>query len=120
MKAARILQALALVALLTYFVLLHAANPTMLILPFFLPAPPALVLAVALLLGWLIGWIPGRVVSWRKSRELSRLERRVAELEQHVPSYDKEPFRGAPVIPDRMPEDRVLRDEDVMHDRRGG
>ena len=120
MKAVRILQVFVLLAFLTYFVLLHAANPTMLSLPFFLPAPPALVLAVALLLGWLIGWVPGRIASWRQSRELTRLERRVAELEQHLPSYDKEPFRSTPVIPDRMPTDRTVRDEDAIHDRRGG
>ena len=115
MKAVRILQVLALLALLFYFILLHSANPTLLSLPFFLPAPPALVLAVALLLGWAIGWIPSRIVAWRRSREVARLERRVADLEQHVPSYERARIQAAPVIPDR-----IQREDDAMPDRHGG
>lgn len=103
MKAVRIAQILVVVALVVYFVLLHAANPTLLNLPFFLPLPPALVVALALVVGWLIGWLPGRIAAWRRARELRRLRRRVAELEQHVPSYDKTPQYDTPVIPDRMP-----------------
>ena len=103
MKAVRILQVIALLLLLTYFVLLHAANPIMLSLPFFLPLPPALVVGFVLVLGWLIGWTPGRVAAWRRQREITQLRRRIAELEQHLPSYDKEPIDNTPVIPDRMP-----------------
>lgn len=102
MKAVRIAQILVVVALVVYFVVLHAANPTMLNLPFFLPLPPALVVAMALVVGWLIGWLPGRIAAWRRARELRRLRHRVAELEQHVPSYDKTPEHNTPVIPDRM------------------
>ena len=105
MKAVRIVQILVLVALAVYFILLHAANPTLLNLPFFLPLPPALVVVLALVVGWLIGWLPGRIASWRRSREVQRLRHRVAELEQHVPSYDKTPEQNTPVIPDRMPVD---------------
>lgn len=115
MKAVRILQVIVLLLLLTYFVLLHAANPILLNLPFFLPMPPSVVLGLALVLGWLIGWIPGRVVMWRRQREITRLERRIAELEQHLPSYDQEPEDATPVIPDRMPSD-----EERASDRQSG
>lgn len=115
MKAVRILQVLLVIVLGGYFLLVDAANPTLLSLPFFLPLPPALVVALALVLGWLIGWTPGRIATWRKSRELHRMQRRVAELERHVPSYDKGAIENTPVIPDRI---AVARDED--EDRGGG
>lgn len=103
MKAVRILQIFVVIALVVYFVLLHAANPTLIDLPFFLALPPALVVAMALVVGWLLGWLPGRIAVWRRARELRRLRQRVAELEQHVPSYDKTPEENTPVIPDRIP-----------------
>lgn len=115
MKVVRIIQVAILVSLVGYFGLIHSTNPTLLHLPFLLPMPPALVLGLALLLGWSVGWVPARLSGWRRMREIRRLERRVAELEQHVPTYDKEPLRPAPVIPDRMP-----RDEEPIPDRRGG
>ena len=115
MNVVRILQIIALLLLLTYFVLLHAANPVMVDLPFLLPMPPALALGIALLIGWLLGWVPGRISAWRKAREVRRLESRVSELEQHLPSYDKEPERDTPVIPDRMP-----RAQDGASDRHSG
>lgn len=115
MNVVRILQIIALLLLLTYFVLLHAANPVMVDLPFLLPIPPAVALAIALLIGWLLGWVPGKIAAWRKVREVRRLQSRVSELEQHLPSYDKEPERDTPVIPDRMP-----RAEDGASDRHGG
>lgn len=113
MKAVRILQVIALLMLLGYFLLLHAANPILLNLPFLLPMPPVIVLGAALLIGWLIGWVPGRIAKWRRKREADRLRRRISELEQHVPSYDKEPVENTPVIPDRMPSD-----EERVSDRR--
>ena len=103
MKAVRILQILVLVALAVYFVMLHAANPTRVDLLVFFPLPPALVIAIALVVGWLIGWVPGRVTAWRRAREVERLRNRVAELEQHVPSFGRAPEQTPPVIPDRMP-----------------
>lgn len=102
MKAARILQFLILTVILAYLLLLHSANQTNVNLPFFLDLPPAVLAAVALLLGWLLGWVPGRVGRWRKEREIRRLERRLSELEQHRPHYEKSAYEeDEPIIPDR-------------------
>ena len=99
MKAMRILQIALLVVVAVYLVLLHNLNPNLAVdLPLLLPIPVALLLAVALLLGWLVGWLPNRLRLWRQGREVARLERRVHELEEHLPSYDR---GGTPVIPDR-------------------
>ena len=103
MKAVRIVQVLVVVALLVYFVLLHAANPTLLNLPFFLPLPPALVVAMALGIGWLIGWLPGRLAAWRRAREVRRLQHRIEELERNASGYERTREPSTPVIPDRMP-----------------
>lgn len=99
-RAARFVPLIVLVVLAVYLVLVHNANPAYLNLPFMLSLPPALVIAVALLLGWLIGWLPSRAAVWRRGRELRRLRRRLDELEQHVPSYDND--HAEPVIPDRF------------------
>ena len=101
MKALRIVQFALVVVAAIYLVLIHNANPTNVILPFAIPLPPALAILVALIVGWLVGWLPARLRAWRRGREIARLERRVRELEAHLPGYDRE---GAPVIPDRAPE----------------
>jgi uncharacterized membrane protein YciS (DUF1049 family) len=101
-KAARILQLVILLAVIAYLFLLHNANQAQgnLRLPFFLSFPPAVVIALALALGWVFGWLPARLELWRKERRLRKLEARVAELEGR-------PYPGAalsesePVIPDR-------------------
>lgn len=99
-RAARFVSLFVLVVVAVYLVLLHSANPAVLDLPFMLPLAPALVIAIALGLGWLLGWLPARVALWRRGRELRRLRRRLEEIEQHVPSYDSEGVE--PVIPDRF------------------
>lgn len=97
MKPLRIVQIVLLVLVLIYLLLLHNQNPTNLAMPFFLSLPPALVIAVALLAGWLVGWSLGRLGRWRQLRELQALQRRIDELEQHLPNFDER----AAVIPDR-------------------
>ncbi len=101
MKVARILQFLVLLALAGYLLLLHNGNAVNVNLPFLIDLPAALVLAVALALGWFLGWFPAWLVSWRKERELRRLRRRLAELEQR-PDYQAARLEPSePVIPDR-------------------
>ena len=99
MRVVRILQVVALVLLFAYGVMVHNANPEPLALPYLVPVSPAAALLVAIVIAFLMGWIPPRLRAWRRSREVARLERRIAELEQHVPAYDLRP--GTPVIPDR-------------------
>lgn len=99
MRIVRILQIVALVLLAVYGAMLHDANPEPLALPWLVPMPPVLVLLLVAIVAFLAGWIPPRVRLWRRGRETVRLRRRVAELEQHLPSYDLRP--SPPVIPDR-------------------
>ncbi len=98
MKALRIVQIVVLAGVAVYLVLVHNANPTNVTLPLAIPLPPAVLIAVALVIGWLVGWLPGRVRAWRRGREIDRLERKIDELESHLPGYDRD---GTPVIPDR-------------------
>lgn len=101
-KALRIVQLVLLVGLVAYLVMMHNANPTNLILPFMLPLPPVAVIVVALIVGWLVGWLPSRLTLWRKKREVRGLQKKIAELEQHVPRYDQtDDSTDTPVIPDR-------------------
>jgi uncharacterized integral membrane protein len=101
-KALRLVQLVLLIAVVAYLVMMHNANPTNLILPFMLPLPPVAVIVVALIGGWLVGWLPGRLTLWRKKREVRGLQKRVAELEQHVPRYEQgDDKNDTPVIPDR-------------------
>lgn len=100
MRIVRIVQVATLVVIGAYGVVIHNANPEPLALPGLLSLPAALVLLVVAVASFAAGWIPATVRAWRRSREVVRLERRVAELEQHVPSYDRTP--AAPVIPDRV------------------
>lgn len=98
-RVVRIVQALALILIAGYLLLLHNANPQSLALPGLVPMPPSLVLVVSIVAAFLAGWLPPRIRLWQRDREIRRLQRRIHEHEQHVPSYDR-PER-APVIPDR-------------------
>ena len=97
MKPIRIVQIVLLVLAIIYLLLLHNQNPANLALPLFISLPPALVIALALFIGWLVGWSVGQLGHWRQARELKALQDRIDELEQHLPNYDER----APVIPDR-------------------
>lgn len=111
MRIVRIVQVVALVIIGAYGVIVHNANPEPLALPGLLSLPPSLVLLVTAVVAFLVGWLPARLRAWRRGREVARLERRILELEQHVPSYDRTPT--APVIPDRVAppvEDRPVED----------
>ena len=108
MKSARIIQVVLVIALIFYLVLLNRNNPdSSIALPltdrFLPPLPPAWVLALVIVASWLVGWLPGRLVLWRKGREVRQLRRKIQELEQHVPSYDQDRQGAKPVIPDRNP-----------------
>lgn len=101
MKFVRIVQIVILILAVVYVAIVQNANPDALALPGLLPLPVWLVVALTAVLSFLAGWVPATVRAWRLGREVSRLERRVADLESHVPSYDR--ARAAPVIPDRAP-----------------
>jgi uncharacterized integral membrane protein len=103
-KALRIVQIIILIALVAYLFLMNNYNPQWLELPFVISLPSALVVGIGLVVGWLVGWAFGQSGNWSRNRELSRLKKRVAELEKQEPrvtavniSRDAE----TPVIPDR-------------------
>lgn len=101
MRIVRIVQIVILIVAVVYVAVMQNANPDALSLPGLLPLPVWLVVGLTAVLSFLAGWLPATVRAWRHGREVSRLERRVADLESHVPSYDR--ARTAPVIPDRAP-----------------
>jgi uncharacterized integral membrane protein len=100
----RIVQIVLLVLALVYLLLLHNQNPATLSMPFMISLPPALVILIALALGWLAGWGGARLGGWRQGREMKAKQRQIDELqlriddmEQHRPNFDDR----AAVIPDR-------------------
>lgn len=99
MRIGRIVQVLVLVVAIVFVVIVQGANPAPLALPALLPLPIWIVLVATALIAYLAGWLPASVRAWRLRREVQRLERRVAELESHVPSYDRS--HEPAVIPDR-------------------
>ena len=108
MKVARIFQFILLVVVALYLLWLHSANQDFVNLPGLLDLPAAVVIAVALLLGWLMGWLPTRLALWRKRREILKLQKRVEALERRLPTYQTERYSDDdPVIPDRS-EERVV------------
>ena len=102
MKAVRLLQIVIVLAAGAYLVLLHDMNEVNVFLPFLFSLPPAVVVVLALLIGWLLGWVPSALRGMRRSRENRRLRRRVEELEKWDPERTV-PHEEAPVIPDRGP-----------------
>jgi uncharacterized membrane protein (DUF485 family) len=103
-KALRIVQIIILIALVAYLFLMNNYNPQWLELPFIISLPSALVVGIGLLLGWLVGWFFGQSANWSKNRELSKLRKRVADLEKLEPrvtavNISRDP--ETPVIPDR-------------------
>lgn len=99
MRIGRIVQLLVLIGAIVFILIVQGANPAPLALPALLPLPIWIVLLGTALVAFLAGWLPASVRAWRLRREVQRLERRVAELESHVPSYDRS--HEAVVIPDR-------------------
>lgn len=99
MRIVRIVQIVIATLAIVYVAILQNANPAPLALPGLLPLPVWLVVALTAALAFLAGWLPATLRAWRRRREIARLERRVADLESHVPSYDRS--SSAPVIPDR-------------------
>lgn len=115
MKAVRLLQIVIVLAAGAYLVLLHDMNEVNVFLPFLFSLPPAVVVVLALLLGWLLGWLPAAVRGVQRSREIRRLRRRVQELEKWDPEravQDEE----APVIPDRRPFDTGVQEPYEEHE----
>lgn len=104
MKAVRLLQIVIVLAAGAYLVLLHDMNEVNVVLPFLYSLPPAVVLLLALFLGWLLGWLPPTLRGLRRARELRRLRRRLDELEAVGPPYLRDDPE-TPVIPDRSPFD---------------
>jgi uncharacterized integral membrane protein len=105
-KALRIIQILLLIIVVAYLFLINNYNPSWTELPFLISLPSAIVIAAGILLGYLCGWLFGRSGSWSKNREVSRLKKRIAELEKSEPRVTAVNItRDAetPVIPDRSP-----------------
>jgi hypothetical protein len=105
----RIVQVVILVLATIYLVIMQSANPAPLALPGLLPLPLWLIVAGVGVGAYVAGRLPAGLRAWRARREVQRLERRVAELESHVPSYDRS--SDAPVIPDRGPPPQLERDD---------
>jgi uncharacterized integral membrane protein len=101
-KIGRIVQLSTLGVVLVYIGIVQNANPAPLALPGLVPLPLWMVLLLTAVAAFLSGWVPAALRGWRRGREARRLERRVAELESHVPSYDR--LSSAPIIPDRVAE----------------
>jgi hypothetical protein len=100
MKASRIVPIAATVILAVYVLVLQIRNAGVLVrVPFAGPMPLFVPLVTLMLLTALVAWLPPTLHAWRQGREKRALERRVAELEVHLPSYDRSD--GEPVIPDR-------------------
>ncbi len=99
MNAQRITVLVVLALVAVYVAIVHQANPVPIALPGLLSLPLWLILLGTGLLAYLAGWLPGAIRTWRLRRERGRLERRIAELESHLPSYDAQ--RSEPIIPDR-------------------
>ena len=102
MKPPHIILALLLITLVVYLVLLQNTNQGGIYLPF----PRAKlqtgwVLAFLITFSWLIGWMPGKIALWRKGKEIRSLNKKIQDLEQHVPSYDQDILGDKPLIPDR-------------------
>ena len=87
MKFNQILRLLFFLVAIAYLVMLHFQNPTPISLPFFISLPPAIVAAAAFLLGFLTELIPSRLALWRKSRELKKIKREIAKLQEKFPSF---------------------------------
>ena len=101
MRTVRIVQIGIVVLAAAYLAVVQNANPAPLALPGLLPLPVWLVVAFSAVASFLAGWLPATLRTWRRGREIARLERHVSDLESHLPSYDR--GRSAPVIPDRSP-----------------
>ncbi len=99
MRIVRVIQIVIAVLAIVYVAIMQNANPAPLALPGLLPLPVWLVIVLTAVASFLAGWLPATLRAWRRRREVARLERRVADLESHVPSYDR--VSSAPVIPDR-------------------
>jgi uncharacterized integral membrane protein len=100
-KALRILQFILLLLVVVYLLLLHNANPQPAFLPFVPSLPTAVVVALALVLGWLVGWLPTKARLWLLKREKRQLEAELNKLRSGLGYRVDEP--SAPVIPDRDP-----------------
>jgi len=108
-KAARIVQFILFALVAVYLWMVHGANVFMV-----LPIPllgnirvsPALVIAIAFLVGYLIGYFPTQFKAWRNGRKGRKLQKRVTELEERLPGYAKDGSKQ-PVIPDRSAADDI-------------
>ena len=101
MKALRIAQWVALALFGVYLLLLHNANPSPLTLPFLLPLPAALLIAVVALVAYLVAALPSRWRLWRVERKLQALAGELEGAQQALVEARREEPSEA-VIPDRQ------------------
>ena len=102
MKPPHIILALLVIALVLYLALIQDTNRSGINLPFpRATLPIGWVLGFLITFSWLIGWVPSKVSLWRKEKEIRTLNKKIQDLEQHVPSYDQDMLGERPVIPDR-------------------
>ncbi len=111
MSVLRIVSLSLLVLAAVYVAWIQAANPAPVALPGLGSLAVGWVLALVAVVAFLAAWLPARLRRWRDRRERMRLERRVAELESHLPTYDParrsaaegRPRRPASPVPDDEP-----------------
>ncbi len=97
-----------------YVAIMQSANPIPVALPGLLPIPLWIVVLVTALVAYLAGWAPATIAAWRLRRERNRLEKRISELESHLPNYGTS--EQAPIIPDRTPARRETTAADASED----
>ena len=101
MKVIRIVQLLCIAILVGFTIWLHLLNqenyPNV---PLFIDIPVAFLLCFAFSCGWILAYTPSKIMRFRQQREITRLAKRVADLERTlgIPSS-----QTRTVIPDRDP-----------------
>lgn len=102
MTPKKLINLIVLFVIVAYLIWMQTEPNGNVMLPFAFGLPPTVVAIIALGIGWSWAWLNDRSEVWAKTREVRRLEKRLAELEQRLPSYDSGYVdRRTPIIPDR-------------------
>lgn len=114
MKIFRVIQLLALGALIGYLVVLHNVNPQIVILPFFISLPVSWVVGASLLLGFLVGWLAFSGHAWRLARENRALRQRLSKAGAVLEPALTERDTARPTQVRRTPPPRPERDAEPL------